>query len=108
MIIAGWIIFSICSLLTLQILYQWLKHFICYLRGQPIYKIDYLGICTYPLFIIFETIVLVCFIYLNVNKLHLLYVYPLVYILTMIILPPIYLRNVDLNEEIYIRGYKEE
>jgi len=76
--VAGWFVWSIYGIISV---FLFIKSFIEYksmLKGEPKSVTDIMGMASLPFTTSVMGIVLIIFIFLSINKLHLLWIYPII------------------------------
>jgi len=79
--IAQWIIWSLFAMITPILFIKSFTEYNSALKGKPKSAADVIGIAAYPFVTSIMAIVLIAMLFSNINKLHLLWIYPLVAII---------------------------
>jgi len=74
-----WIVWGIFAFITISGFFTWLIMKRKYQFGEQYNTDEVLTLISLPRIFFFQAIILVLFLFININKLHLLWIYPLVY-----------------------------
>ena len=76
--IAGWFVWGIYGIISIFFFIKSFTEYKSMLKGEPKSITDIMGMASFPFTTSIMSIVLIIFIFINLNKLHLLWIYPIV------------------------------
>ena len=79
MIIFQWVVWSILAFITVIALITWIPKWRTFKKGQNFTASEIVTIFSIPVIFVAESIVLLIFVFIDLNKLHLLWIYPLIW-----------------------------
>jgi|AntAceMinimDraft_18_1070375.scaffolds.fasta_scaffold09436_5 hypothetical protein len=75
---AGWFVWGIYGIMSLFLFIKSFTEYSSLIKGEPKSVTDIMGIASFPFITSIMSIVLIIFLFCDVNKLHLLWIYPIV------------------------------
>ena len=75
---AGWFVWGIYGIMSLFLFIKSFTEYNSLIKGEPKSVTDIMGIASFPFTTSIMGIVLIIFLFYDVNKLHLLWIYPIV------------------------------
>ncbi len=79
--VAGWFVWGIYGIISVFFFIKSFTEYKSMLKGEPKSVTDIMGMASFPFTTSIMGIILIIFLYLDVSKLHLLWIYPLVALL---------------------------
>ena len=79
--VAGWFVWGIYGIISIFFFIKSFTEYKSMLKGEPKSVTDIMGMASFPFTTSIMGIVLIIFLFLDVNKLHLLWIYPIVALL---------------------------
>lgn len=76
--VAGWFVWSIYGIISVFLFIKSFTEYKSMLKGEPKSVTDIMGMASLPFTTSVMGIVLIIFIFLSINKLHLLWIYPII------------------------------
>ena len=76
--VAGWFVWGIYGIMSLFLFIKSFTEYNSLVKGEPKSVTDIMGIASFPFTTSIMGIVLIIFLFYDVNKLHLLWIYPVV------------------------------
>ncbi|MBU3918876.1 hypothetical protein KKC63_03155 [Patescibacteria group bacterium] len=76
--VAGWFVWGICGIMSLFLFIKSFTEYKSLIKGKPKSVTDIMGMASFPFTASIMGIVLIIFLFCDVNKLHLLWIYSIV------------------------------
>jgi hypothetical protein len=74
-----WVVWSILAFITLVALITWIPKWKAFKKHRNFSEKEIVTIFSIPVIFVLESIVLLIFVFIDINKLHLLWIYPLLW-----------------------------